>query len=203
MTAAAREVLVLASGSATRRRMLEAAGVPIEVRPAPIDEEAALASLQAEGIKPRDIADALAELKTLRGCAKSPGRLVLGADQVLDCDGRLLMKPGNRGAAADQLRFLRGRSHNLWSAACLGRGDAVIWRHVSRATLHVRDFSEAFLDAYLDQAGDAILASVGAYHIEGLGAQLFNRVEGDHFTIQGLPLLPLLDALRTQGVLPS
>jgi septum formation protein len=201
MSSASSEVLVLASASLSRRRLLEAAGVPIEVRPVAIDEENVLSSLAAERLKPRDMADALAELKSLRGSRAAPGRLVLGADLLLDCQGKVFMKARDRSEAAEHLRELRGRTHNLWGAACLARNDAVIWRHVGRATLQMRDFSDAFLEDYLSQAGDALLSSVGAFHIEGLGAQLFSRIDGDHFTIQGLPLLPLLEALRTQGAL--
>jgi septum formation protein len=181
--------------------MLEAAGVTVEVRPVAVDEESIVASLAGDGVKPRDIADALAELKTLRGASGLSNRLVLGADQVLECEGRPFSKPPSRAAAAAQLRALRGKTHNLWSAACLARNDAIIWRHIGRATLSMRDFSDAFLETYLDEIGDAATSSVGAYHIEALGAQLFARVDGDHFTIQGLPLLPLLEALRTQGLL--
>jgi septum formation protein len=201
MIALSKEVLVLASASRARRRMLEAAGVAIEVRPAAIDEESIVASLLAEGVRPRDIADALAELKTLRASRGLSGRLVLGSDLVLECQGRAFMKPSSRAEAAAQLRTLRGQTHDLWSAACLARNEAVIWRHVGRATLHMRDFSDAFLEAYLDEVGDDVTSSVGCYQIEGCGAQLFTRIDGDHFTIQGLPLLPLLEVLRTQGAL--
>ncbi len=201
MTADPTRTVVLASASAARRRMLEAAGVAIEVRPVRVDEESVIASLASDGVKPRNIADALAELKTLRGAQGFSGRLILGADQVLECDGRPFVKPTSRAGAATQLRALRGRKHDLWSAACLARNDAIIWRFVGRATLSMRDFSDDFLDSYLDEAGDAVTSSAGAYQIEGLGAQLFTRVEGDTFTVQGLPLLQVLEALRVQGAL--
>jgi septum formation protein len=191
--------LTLASGSAARRAMLEAAGITVEAEPAGIDEVALAASLRAEGAPPRDIADALAEAKAVKVSRRRPG-LVLGADQVLVCDGRMHGKPDNRAGARAQLLALRGRTHLLFSAAVIAEAGVPVWRHVGRAQLTMRPFTEAFLDRYLQLEGDHVLASAGAYRIEGRGAQLFTRVEGDWFTVLGLPLLELIDQLRIRGV---
>jgi septum formation protein len=145
----------------------------------------------------------LAELKAQRVARRHPGSLVIGADQVLECDGILFDKPSDLAAARSQLMALRGREHRLLSAVVLVRDGERVWHHVDRANLTVRDFSADFLDRYLRSAGDAALSSVGAYQLEGVGAQLFAAIDGDYFTILGLPLLPLLDILREQGILPS
>ena len=153
---------------------------------------------------PRDIADALAELKATKLSRRHPTRLVLGADQVLDReDGTMLDKAGSRDEAADQLRALRGRSHRLTSAAVVCQAGAPVWRQVDVVKLTMRDFSDAFLESYLDAEWPAIGGCVGGYRIEGRGAQLFSRIEGSHFTVMGLPLLALLAWLRERGVMAS
>lgn len=195
---------ILASASAARRAMLTAAGVDVETIAAQVDEAEIKAALVQSGSGPRDIATALAETKALKVSARHPGRMVIGADQILaDDQGRLFDKPVDSNAAAAQLRDLAGRSHVLHSVVVIAESGRAVWRATARATMGMRPLSEAFIADYLDREGDAVLASVGAYRIEGLGAQLFSRIEGDHFTILGLPLLPLLDYLRVRGVLPS
>ena len=194
-------MIVLASGSRARADMLQSAGVEVAIHPARIDEAAIKASLLAEGAPPRDVADKLAELKALRTGARHPATLVLGADQVLVHDGEILDKPETLTEARAHLRRLRGQRHELLSAAVITAQGAPVWRHVGQAQLTMRPFSDAFLDDYLARIGDAALTSVGAYQLEGLGAQLFARVDGDYFTVLGLPLLEVLGFLRARGVL--
>lgn len=193
--------LILASQSAARAAMLRAAGVAVEPVPARIDEAAIKAALLAEGAPPRDVADVLAEQKALRVSARHPEAFVLGADQVLVLEDRLFDKPRSRAEAAEHLAALSGKRHELLSAAVIARAGAPVWRHVGTARLTMRRLSAAFIADYLDRAGEGVLSSVGCYQIEGLGAQLFARVEGDHFTVQGLPLLEVLGFLRANGVL--
>ena len=194
--------LVLASTSAARRAMLANAGVPHEAIAPHVDEEALKAALAAEGAAPRAVAEALAEAKAVKISQRMPGALVLGADQVLAlADGTMLDKPADRAGAAAQLRALRGSEHRLISAAVVAENGTAVWRVADVATLLVRAFSDDWLDAYLDAEGDAILGCVGSYRLEAIGAQLFARVRGDHFTILGLPLLAVLDFLRTRGVI--
>ena len=192
--------LLLASRSETRRRMLEAAGVPFEIVPAPLEEEEAKAGLEAAGFEPRDMAEMLAEMKAKSVTA--PGALVIGADQVLELDdGRMLSKPGSRDQALEQLRALSGRTHRLHSAAVIAEDGERIWGETESVALTVRPLGEAFLRSYLDREYENVRGSVGSYRIEGLGAQLFEAIKGSHFAILGLPLLPLLAYLRTRGVL--
>lgn len=195
--------VILASGSATRQRLLRAAGVPFTVDVASIDEAGVIESLTAERASARDVADLLAELKALKVSARHPQAFVIGADQVLSLGSEMFQKPGTRAGAREQLKRLRGRTHVLSSALCIAREGAVIWRTVAEVRLTMRDFSDAFLDKYLADAGEEILGSVGAYHVEGLGIQLFSRIEGDTFTILGLPLVPLIDFLRLHGMLKT
>ena len=195
-------MLILASGSASRRAMLTAAGVPFAAVPPHVDEEAAKASLAA--LRGRDLADALAELKAVKVSAARPGALVLGSDSVVElADGSLLDKPESRAAAADHLRRMAGSHHDLVSAAVIAENGRPVWRQVDRARVHVRPLSDAFIEGYLDAEWPAIAGCVGCYRVEGPGVQLFSRIEGSQFTVLGLPLLPVLDYLRIRGVLPA
>lgn len=195
--------LVLASASPARARLLEAAGIRFRIRRVGVDEDAIKDAMLAENARPPDIADTLAEMKALRGSAAEREALVIGADQVLVMDGRLYSKPEDRAAARAQLMDLRGKTHELVTAISVARGGGIIWRHVETVRLHMRAFSDSFLDHYLDAAGDGVLSSVGCYHLEGRGVHLMSRIEGDHFTVQGLPLLAFLQFLRDQGALES
>ena len=194
--------LLLASQSASRRAMLTAAGVPFDATAAGVDEDAAKASLA--GTKPRDLADALAELKAVKVSLRHPDRLVLGSDSVVAlADGSLLDKPESREQAAEHLARMSGTRHELWSAAVVAEAGRPVWRHVEAARMHVRPLSPAFIDWYLDREWPAIAGCVGCYRIEGPGAQLFTRIDGSQFTVLGLPLLNVLDYLRVRGVMPS
>jgi septum formation protein len=195
--------VVLASASPVRSALLRAAGVAVAVDVAAIDEAEVKASLRSAQASATNIAQTLAELKAQRVSLRHPGELVVGADQILECDGLVFDKPAELSEARRQLLTLRGRRHQLWSAVVLVRDGRSLWHHVGRAELLMREFSERFLDDYLRSVGDAALSSVGSYQVEGLGAQLFARVDGDYFTVLGLPLLPLLDILREHGALPS
>jgi septum formation protein len=195
-------MIILASQSAARRAMLTAAGVAHEARPAFIDEAGITAGLQAEAASPERIADALAELKALKLSRSNPGVMVLGADTVVvTADGQLLAKPETRQRAEAQLRQLAGTTHRLISAAVIAENGSAVWRSGAAARLTMRPLSPAFIADYLDKEGEAVLGCVGCYRIEAMGAQLFTRIEGDHYTIQGLPLLAVLDYLRVRGVL--
>lgn len=193
--------VILASASRARANLLRDAGVVFEVSPARIDEEEIKQSLRAEGAGGAVIAETLAELKAKTVSRRHQGGLVIGADQVLDCEGRRFDKPADRNEARTQLLELRGREHRLISCAVVCRDQTRLWHHVSRVRLTVRPFSDAFLDDYLDAIGDAALWGPGAYQLEGRGVQLFSRIDGDYFSILGLPLMPLLDYLRTQYAL--
>jgi septum formation protein len=192
--------LILASRSTGRAALLHQARVPLDVVPAGIDETALKEAMLAEAAQPRDIADALAELKARRVAAKHPDRLVVGADQVLVCEKRIYDKPRDRAEARAQLAALRGRRHELLSAAVVFENATPVWRHIGRAELTMRPFSDAFLDGYIEEEGADLLATVGGYRLEAGGAQLFASIDGDIFTIMGLPLLELLAFLRTRGV---
>jgi len=193
--------VVLASASEARATMLREAGVAVDIAPAHVDEEAIREAFRAEGVTPRDLADALAEAKARRVSANHPDALVIGADQVLVTEGATFDKPRDRAEAREQLMHLRGGAHELLSAAVVVVGGAPVWRHIGAARLTMRPFSDAFLDAYLEAEGDAVLSTVGGYRIEGRGAQLFSRVSGDYFSILGMPLLEVLGYLRTRKVL--
>jgi septum formation protein len=195
----AAQPLVLASRSASRRAVLAGAAIPVEILPADIDERAI--ETQAGLQSPSQIALLLARAKASAISAKLPERLVLGADQTLALGQRLFAKPADLAAASDQLKSLRGRSHELHSAVVVARDGAVLLEHCEIARLTMRSFSDRFLAAYIEAAGPAVTASVGGYQVEGIGIQLFERIEGDHFTILGLPLLRLLQFLRQHGYL--
>ncbi len=195
--------IVLASGSAARAALLHSAGVPAIIDAAAIDETEVRASLHAAHASAAAMAETLAELKAQRVSRRHDGALVIGADQVLECDGVVFGKPADIDSARDQLLALRGRRHQLLSAVVLVRDGHRLWHHVDRASLTMRDFSESFLDRYLQATGPAALSTVGGYQLEGAGSQLFAEIDGDYFTILGLPLLPLLQVLREHGLLPS
>ena len=197
------ERLVLASGSATRAAMLRAAAVEFEVVVPRVDEEALKAGLLAEGAPARDIADALAEMKAARVSGRRPEALVLGCDQTLSCDGRLFSKPATPDEAREQLRTLMGRTHKLHSAAVIYQHEEPVWRHVAEARLTMGRLSDEWLDGYLARNWQAVRHSVGGYRVEEEGVRLFTRIDGDHFTILGLPLLPLLSFLTLRGAIPS
>ncbi|MBL8670606.1 MAG: Maf family protein [Alphaproteobacteria bacterium] len=194
--------LVLASKSAIRLALLEAAGLAAEPLATNLDEDEIKAGMRAAGATVRDTAAALAEAKAMRASARRPEAFVIGCDQMLDCGGRWFDKPRDRAAAKAQLLALSGRRHTLHSAACVARNGERLWLEVTQATLVMRALSDEFLEAYLDAAGGAVLGSVGAYQLEGIGVQLFHAVEGDHFTVLGLPLLPLLAFLREHDMVP-
>ena len=195
--------LVLASGSASRRRLLEAAGVPFEAATAAVDEDEVKLAMKAEGADAFAVAEALAELKAQRVSPRFPGALVLGADQMLVCEGAWFDKPADLAGAAEHLRRLAGRPHHLLTALCLLHDGTRIWHHRDRAELTMRPLSEAAIQGYLAEVGEAALGSVGGYQLEGRGIQLFQSISGDFFGILGLPLLPLLDMLRNHGVIPE
>lgn len=195
--------LILASASEVRARVLKGAGVDFDIHPAHVDEEAVKDSLLAAKAPLRDVADALAELKALRVSANRPDALVLGADQVLAFEGELVNKCASLDEARTLLRRLRGRSHQLISALVLAKAGGAIWRRAETATLKMRDFSDRFLDDYLASEGEELLKGVGCYRLESRGAQLFERVEGDYFTVLGLPLQSLLAVLRQHGIVAT
>jgi septum formation protein len=195
--------LILASTSEARVRLLREAGVPFEAVSPGVDEAPVKAALLAEGAPPREVADALAELKAMKISARFPGALVLGSDQTVDLDGALIDKAANLEEAREKLLALRGRVHRLHTAAVIARDGAPIWRSLESARLHVRRFSPEFLDHYLRVEADAAVYCAGGYRLEGPGAQLFDKVEGDAFVIQGLPLISVLAFLRQYGVVIS
>lgn len=195
--------LILASQSEIRARLLANAGVVVEALPARIDEDGIRAALEADGATPRDIADALAEMKARKLAEKHPDAVVIGCDQVLDFRKKVWGKPETPDAARAQLQALRGQTHRLLSAVVLYEGAEPVWRHVGEVRLTMREFSDAFLDDYLARNWDSARHSVGAYKLEEEGVRLFSSVEGDYFTVLGLPLLPLLAYLGLRGWIPA
>lgn len=196
--------VVLASGSSVRTRLLTAAGVPHDIVPADIDEAEVRDRLLAENASRASIAEVLAELKAQRVAMdivrERPEAIVLGADQVLSCEGELFEKPVGLEGVREHLNRLMGKDHTLHTAVCAVRGGEVIWHHNSAATLRMRTLSAAFIDRYVETVGESACQSVGAYEMEGMGPHLFSRIDGDFFDILGLPLLPVLEFLRNEGV---
>jgi len=192
--------LILASGSTSRKEILLAAGVSFDVIPSSVDEEAIKSKILASGGTPEFLAATLAHEKALEISLSNPDAYVLGADQLLVCEGRVFSKAGSLAEAQSTLRFLRSRKHQLIGALALLRASEPVWQHTETSELWVRDFSDAFLEKYLAAEGSVILGSVGCYRIEAMGAQLFDRVTADQFAVRGLSLLPLLGALREYGI---
>jgi len=193
--------IILASGSSTRKTLLSNAGLTFRAQPARIDEAAIKAALLSEKASPRDVADALAEFKARKISEKEPGAVVIGSDQVLDLHGAVLAKLADRQAVADQLRALRGKQHSLLSAVVVYENAKPVWRHVGQVRLKMRDISDSFLEAYIDRNWPGIGDSVGGYKLEEEGIRLFTRIEGDYFTVLGLPLMDLLGFLTQRGVI--
>ena len=193
--------IVLASTSSTRQRMLQASGVPFVVEAPRVDEHEFKLGLDAQGASAAEIAEVLAEAKAVGVSRRKPGLMVVGADQVLQCGNRRYDKPADRADALSQLKSLRGSRHELVSCAVVVKDGLRTWHAVDRAQLEIRNVSDDFLESYLDAVGDDALNGPGAYRIEGLGSQLFSRIEGSHFTVMGLPLLQLLEYLRQTGIL--
>lgn len=195
--------VLLASASEIRAQLLRNAGLSVTVQPARLDEEAIRAALEAEGANPRDVADALAEAKAAKLSGKTPGALVLGADQVLELNGRVFSKPETPEDAKAQLRALSGQTHRLLSALVVVRDGEPLWRHVGQVRLTMHTFSEAFIDDYIARNWDSIRWAVGCYKLEEEGVRLFSRIEGDYFSVLGLPLIEFLNWLRARGELPT
>ena len=193
--------IILASASRFRTALLDNAGIAVEAVPAEIDERAVEAAVDRTGVTPADIAQILAEAKATEVSERYPDAWVVGSDQVLSLDGELLHKAADMGEARRRLLKLSGHTHVLDTGVVLARAGKAVWRHVSTARMTMRPLTPEFVGRYLSQAGSGVLASVGAYQIEGPGIQLFERIEGDHFTIVGLPMLPLLEALRAHGAI--
>jgi septum formation protein len=193
--------IILASTSPIRLQMLRAAGLEVEAVAPRVDEATIRDALMAEGAPPRDIADALAEMKARKVAERHPASLVLGCDQVLEIDRDILAKPDTQEEARDHLRRLRGRSHKLLSAVVAYENNQPVWRHIAEARLTMHQISDAYLDDYVTRNWDSIRHSVGCYKIEEEGVRLFSAISGDHFTILGLPLLPLLAWAGTRGMI--
>jgi len=192
--------IILASASQSRKSLLTGAGVDAETIPAAVDEDAVKSAMRAEGASVADQAMALAELKAMRVSTRESG-LVIGGDQMLNLDGEAFDKPVNLDGAEKHLKKLSGKTHTLETAIVIAENGVPVWRHLDRPKLTVRILSDTFIKSYVKSCGPPLLTTVGAYQLEGLGAQIFSKIEGDYFSILGLPLLPLLDYLRVRGVL--
>lgn len=188
--------LILASQSTARRSMLQNTGLAFDIIPAAIDEKNIIDELEEKNTAPTQMALILSKRKALAIAARHPEALVIGSDQILEMDGRIISKAANENEAKEKLRSMRGRSHRLISAVSLAQGENILWQHSEEAVLTMRDFDEEFLESYCKKASGALLRSVGAYELEGAGAWLFSQIRGDYFTILGLPLLPLLSYLH-------
>ena len=195
--------LILASGSTTRAELLRSTGLKIGIEAARIDEGAIKQTFLAENLPPRDIADGLAEAKARRVASKHLGALVLGCDQVLEFDGKLLSKPEDQSQAYDQLKSMRGKTHTLQSAAVFYEDARPVWRHIGQARLTMRNISDAYLEEYLARNWESVSGCVGSYKLEEEGVRLFTEIEGDYFTVLGLPLLEILSYLTLRGTLRS
>lgn len=195
--------LILASASRIRAELLARAGVDVTLQPARIDEEAIRAALESEGASPRDQADTLAEMKAQKVAARCPGAVVIGCDQVLDFKGQVFGKPGDLAEARTQLSALRGQTHKLLSAVVLYEGEKPVWRFVGEVRLTMRDFSDSYLDGYLARNGASVLESVGGYKLEEEGVRLFSSIQGDYFTVLGLPMVALLSYLAQRGMIEA
>jgi len=193
--------VILASGSEIRAKLLRDTGVVFDIEVAKIDEAAIIASLKVEKAKPHEIVDTLAEYKAQRIAARYNEKLVIGCDQILVCDKQIYEKATSVKEARETLMALRSKPHQLMSSVVIFENGRPVWRHIGRAQLIMRDFSDVFLNDYIGQQGDSILSSVGCYKLEEAGAQLFSHIQGDYFTILGIPLLEVLGFLRTRGVL--
>lgn len=194
--------IILASGSASRRALLAGAGVAAQSIKPNVDEDTAKIAMRGDGMSVRDQAMQLAEMKAVKVSRSEPG-FVIGGDQMLNLEGEAFDKPADLEAAADHLRKLSGKSHTLETAIVIAENGEPIWRHLARPKLTVRTLSEGFIETYIETCGSALLSTVGAYQLEGMGAQIFSKIEGDYFSILGLPLLPLLDYFRVRGLLTS
>ena len=195
--------LILASASEIRAQLLRNAGLTIEIRPARIDEEMIRQSLQSEAASPRDVADALAEMKAQKVSLKAPGAMVLGADQVLALKGEIISKPESREEAVEQLKRLSGQIHRLLSALVVYQDGKPLWRHIGEVRLHMHPLTESFIADYVDRNWESIRWSVGGYKLEEEGVRLFSRIEGDYFSVLGLPLIEFLTWLRARGDLTT
>ena len=194
--------IILASGSASRRALLAGAGVEARSIKPNVDEETAKQAMRADGLSVRDQAMQLAEMKAVKVSRAEPG-LVIGGDQMLNLEGTAFDKPVDLIAAADHLRKLSGKSHTLETAIVIAENGEPVWRHLARPKLTVRTLSKSFIETYIESCGEPLLSTVGAYQLESMGAQIFSKIEGDYFSILGLPLLPLLDYFRVRGLLET